>query len=245
MRAAFRTWQSLNKKMPAALKELNHHYLALLNKAAIFPIDKKHGLLRLASSILLHPMDGETLRLHKRLAHAFAFLGRGFFHRCPAALQLDILQYADRIQDISLRLDRLSKKLSLAEKIIHILRQDKKAARHYFNWVLCDPEGLWTTLLLKERYRLTSQCLELSRHKIWQDKLTACQNWLVLLQSSLPSEKLADLTQIIQDIKPENTGAAAVPWSVTALRRLDLCTDLAHRLSCEVISQTSAKNKQN
>ena len=135
--------------------------------------------------------------------------------------------------------------MSLAEKIFHILRQDKKAARHYLNWALCDPEGVWTTLLLKERYRLTTQCLELSRHKIWQDKLAACQNWLVLLQSSLPSEKLADLTQIIQDIKPENTGAAAVPWSVTALRRLDLCTDLAHRLSFEVISQTSAKNKQN
>ena len=204
MRAAYRKWQSLHKRLAAASEELNHQYLALLHKAASFPIDKEQGLLRLASAILRQPLDSETLRLQERLSYAFTFLGRGFFRRSPTPLQLDIFQYADRVQEICSQFKSLGTKLSLARKILGILQQNQKIARHYLSRTLIDPEAVWMTLLLQQRYRLTHQNLELSLKNSWQDKLTACQNWLQLLQSSLPSEKLADLRQILQEIKALN-----------------------------------------
>ena len=237
MRAAYRNWQSLNKRLKAALEKINHQYLALLHKAAIFPIDKQQGLLRLTSSLLRHPLDIETLRLQERLSHAFAFLGRGFFRRSPTSLQLDIFQYADRVQEKCLQFERLGTKLSVALKVLEILQQNKKIAQPYLKRTLIDPEGVWITLLLQQRYRLTRQNVELSLYNSCQAKLAACQNWLKLLQSSLPSERLEDLRQILQEITTLNADtSAAVPWSMTALHQLNLCTDLAHHLSSEVIS---------
>jgi hypothetical protein len=236
-RAAYRKWQSLNKRLAAASEELNHEYLALLHKAAGFLIDKEQGLLRLASAILCQPLDSETLRLQERLNYAFTFLGRGFCRRSPIPLQLDIFQYTDQVQKICSQLQKLSGKLSLARKILSILQQNRKIARHYLKRTLIDPEAVWITLLLRQRYRLTHQNLELYLHKSWQDKLAASQNWLKLLQSSLPAERLADLRHILQELQALHAdGAAAIPWSPTALHQFDLCTDLAHHLSSEVIS---------
>ena len=118
MRAAYRKWQSLQKRLTAASEELNHQYLALLHKAASFPINKEQGLLRLASTILRQPLDSETLQLQERLSYAFTLLGRGFFRRSPTPLQLDIFQYADRVQEICSRFKSLGTKLSLARKIL-------------------------------------------------------------------------------------------------------------------------------
>jgi hypothetical protein len=236
-RTAYRNWQSLNKRLAGALEKLNHQYLALLHKAADFPIDKQQGLLRLTSSILRHPMDIETLQLQERLSHAFAFLGRGFFRRSPTSLQLDIFQYADRVQAICLQFESLGTKLCLAGKVLDILKQNKKIARNYLNRTLLDPEAVWMTLLLQQRYRLTRQNVEFSLNNSWQAKLAACQNWLKLLEASLPSERLADLRQILQELTALKADTAVVvPSSMDAFHQLDLCTDLAHRLSSEVVS---------
>ncbi len=47
----------------------------------------------------------------------------------------------------------------LARKVLDLLQQNKKIARHYLNRTLFDPEAVWMTLLLQQRYRLTVRIL--------------------------------------------------------------------------------------
>ena len=66
MRKAYHSWHRLNARLESAWKELNLHYLALFDKAQTCQIDTSQGLLRLASSILRHPFDPQTLQLRQR-----------------------------------------------------------------------------------------------------------------------------------------------------------------------------------
>lgn len=236
MRAAFRKWQFSNDRLSASLEELNHQYLALVNKAAIFPIDKQQGVLRVASHILNQPMDNETQRLRERLNQAFRFFGRSFFRRPPTSLQLDIFQYDDRIREICLKLGCLAAKLRLARKILDVLQHNKKVVSPaYLNRAMLNPEAVWMTLLLQQRYRLMRQKFEICLNNSRQAKLAACQNWLKLLQPYLSYETMKEYTQNLDKIKNLTCNSAA-PGSTTTLHQLDLCSDLAQSLASEVIS---------
>ena len=187
MRKAYHSWQKLNARLEAAWKELNFHYLALFDKAQTCQIDTSQGLLRLASSILRHPFDPQTLQLRQGLTQAFTFLGKSFCRRSPIPLQLDMYRYTECIDKICLQFKRLSVKLRLAREVLDLLEQNKNVSRDYCKKTLFDPEAVWTILLLQQRYRLSQKNYKLSLNHSWQAKLTACKNWLKLLQTSLAS----------------------------------------------------------
>ncbi len=232
MRQAFHSWQELNAHLKKAWEELNYQYLALFDKAQTCQIDTGQGLLRTASATLRRPLDSQTLQLRLRLANAFAFLGKSFWRRCPTSLKLDMYHYADCLEDIFLQFKRLGTKLRLAREVLDLLLHNKDIARHYCNSALFDPEAVWTTLLLQQRYRLSRQNHDLSRQHSWQAKISACQSWLKVLQISLSPENVAELRQGLQELHVLCTGStAADPYAENALRQLDFCTDIAHRLS--------------
>ena len=50
-------------------------------------------------------------------------LGKGFFRRSPTSLQLDIIKYADRCEEICRQCHHLSARLRLAHKVFDSLHQ--------------------------------------------------------------------------------------------------------------------------
>ena len=232
MRQAYHSWQKLNARLETAWQDLNYQYLALFDKAEICRIATSQGLLRLAASILHHPLDTQTLQLRQGLTQAFAFLGKSFCRRSPTPLQLDMYRYTDCIEKICLQFKSLSAKLRLAGKVLDLLQQNKNVSRDYYERTLFDPEAVWTTLLLQQRHRLSQQNYKLSLNHSWQAKLTACKSWLKLLQTSLPPENLLEFRQILHDLESLKAGPTAPgPQSHKAFLKFDLCTDIAHRLS--------------
>ncbi len=231
MRQAFHSWQELNARLQKAWEELNYHYLALFDKAQICQIDTGQGLLRTASATLRRPLDPQTLQLKMRLTNAFAFLGKSFCRRSPSSLKLDMYHYADCIEEICRQFKRLGTKLRLAREVLDFLQHNKPSARHYCDSALFDPEAVWATLLLQQRHRLSRQNLDLSRQHSWQAKISACQSWLKVLQISLSPENVVELRQGLEDLHALCRSTAAGPYAENALRQLDFCTDIAHRLS--------------
>jgi len=244
MRKAYHSWQKLNARLEAAWKELNLQYLALFDKAQTCRIDTSQGLLRLASSVLSQPFDIKTLQLREGLTQAFKFLGKSFCRRSPTSLQLDLYRYADCIEKICLQFKRLSAKLRLAQEVLDLLEQNKNVSRDYCNKTLFNPEAVWTTLLLQQRYRLSQKNYKLSLNHSWQAKLTACKSWLKLLQTSLPPENLLEFRQILHDMEALNADpTASGPQSQDPFLQCDLCAEIAHRLSAPANFPPSDKNK--
>ncbi len=244
MRKAYYSWRKSNARLEAAWKELNLQYLALFDKAQTCRIDTSQGLLRLASSVLSQPFDIKTLQLREGLTQAFKFLGKSFCRRSPTSLQLDLYRYADCIEKICLQFKRLSAKLRLAREVLDLLEQNKNVSRDYCKKTLFDPEAVWTTLLLQQRYRLSQKNYKLSLNHSWQAKLTACKSWLKLLQTSLPPENLLEFRQILHDMEALNAGATAPgPQSQNPFLQCDLCAEIAHRLSAPANFPPSDKNK--
>jgi hypothetical protein len=236
LRQSFNYWQELNGRLKKVWEEFNYQYLALFDKAQICQLDTSQGLLRIASSKLRQPLDIESLQLRLGIANAFAFLGKSFYRRSPTSLKLDIYHYADSIEETCLQFKRLGKKLRLASEVLELLLHNRNITRHYCNSALFDPEAVWTILLLQQRYRLNQQNSEYIHKHSWQAKISACQNWLNILQNSLADEKIIELQQGLQDLQAlcaESTSSG--PYSEDAVRKLNFCTALAHQLSGQLI----------
>lgn len=237
MRQAYRTWQASHRRLEAARRELNHQYMALLQKTEACQLSTNGGLLRTAAAILHHPFDSSTLHLRERLSNAFAILEKGFFRRCPTTLHLDIVRYVDSIKAICRRLDLLGARLRLAHKILSNLPHVQHISKQYFNLALINPEAVWVSVLLQQRRLLTRQTIDLALTQSWQTRMLLCREWFKLLQPVLPPQSVQDLQHRLQELDVQTAGRPQPgPWSLADQRRLDNFTDLVQRLVSEIIS---------
>ncbi len=242
MRTAYLTWRTLESRLEAAREELNHQYLALLHKTEALQLDTRRGLLRSTSCLLNQSLDPQTLQLQQRLKNAFAVLGKGFFHRSPTSVQLDIMKYADRLEEICRHCHHLSGRLRLTQKVFDSLRRHPDLNNpQAFHLALANPEAGWVSLLLRQRRLLTRQINDLSLARNWQTKLTLCQRWLKLLQPFLPPKTFRDLVEL------ENQAAAQpeqeLSRSSPAHSQLDLIINFANQQASEIMSTQSSPPK--
>jgi hypothetical protein len=239
MRTSYLKWRALEARLKAAREELNHQYLALLHKAEALQLETRLGLLHSASHLLNQPLDPQTFQLRQRLKHAFAILGKGFCRRSPTSLQLDILKYADRLEEICRHCHHLSVRLRLTQKVFDSLPRDpSRSDPQSFRLALSNPEAVWISLLLRQRRLLTHQIIDLSLARSWQTKLTVCQRWLRLLQSSLSPKTFRDFQNSLIELENQaGRQPGQEPFrSSTAHNQLDRITNLANQHAYEIIA---------
>jgi hypothetical protein len=239
MRAVYLKWRALETRLEAAREELNHQYLDLLHKAEALQLDTRHGLLRSTSCLLNQPLDSQTCQLQQRLKQALIILGKGFFRRSPTAVQLDILKYADRLEEICRKCHHLSARLRLTQKVFDSWRQHPDLSNpQSLCLALSNPEAVWISLLLRQRCLLSQQIINFSLARSWQVKLTVCQRWLTWLQPSLPSEIFQVLQNSLSELENQ---ASSQPGeerfqSITSQDQLDHLSNLANQQATEIIS---------
>jgi hypothetical protein len=239
MRAVYLKWRALETRLEAAREDLNHQYLALLHKAEALQLDTRLGLLSSTSCLLNQPLDSQTFQLQQRLKQALVILGKGFFRRSPTSVQLDILKYADRLEEICRQCHHLSVRLRLVHKVFDSWHQHPDLSNpQSLRLALFNPEAVWTSLLLRQRCLLSQQIINVSLANSWQIKLTVCQRWLTLLQPSLPPEIFQVLQNSLSDLENQTSSQPGQePFrSLTSQGQLDHLSYLANQQATEIIS---------
>jgi hypothetical protein len=234
LRRAYLDWQALEDKRDAARQELDRHYLALRQMAEDLQTEPSQGIIAAARLMLEQPFDPAALKQHRRLKQAFQVLGKGSCRRAPASLQLEILQYGSRIEEICQQYDGLSARLQLAQEIIGVLRRvpAEPAAATLFRLAITAPEAASVLFFLRQRRLANRQARLDSLTRSLQARAAACRRWVELLQDSLSARTCKQCKKSLKSLLDKavaQRGRGAVPELVLSHRKLDSLTDLMNR----------------
>jgi hypothetical protein len=232
LRQAYASWQALENRRLAAWQKLERRYLDLRRLAESVPLDPDQGVLRAARLALDQPLDPLALQARRRLDKAFAILGKSFFRRTPAALEMESRHYASHIEALCHKYEDLGARLVFAQKIIALIRRNPAlSSPHDVHLALISPEAAWLFNQLREKRLAERRARESCLARGWRARITTAQRWLGLLQDSMPSSTFRKFDRSLKDLAEKAAGAERqeAPKMLADHVKLDLMIAVAHR----------------
>jgi hypothetical protein len=239
LRKTYLSWQAVENRRLAALRDLERRYLDLLRVAESVGLETSQGLLEAARKVLEQPLDPGSLKDHNHLKKAFDLLGKSFFRQAPAALQMETRRYAARIEAACQQYEKLGARLMSAQELIDIFSRTpefdlKKACR----LALISPEAAGLTYHLRQRRLAERQARVDSLRQGWRARMATCQRWLVLLRDSLAAGTFKQVERNLKDLAENSPGedGGNIPKLLADHAKLDLLIAVANRQATRAIA---------
>lgn len=239
LRKTYLSWQALETRRLAAHQKLERRYLDLLRVAEAVSLETNQGLLEAARQVLEQPLDPAALKAHHHLKKAFAILGKSFFRRTPAALQMEAGRYASHIEAVCQQYEKLGARLLSAQKIIGIFRRDPEFDNpQACRLALISPEAARLFYHLRQKRLAERQARADCLAQGWRTRMATCQRWLGLLQASLPAGTFRQVDRNLKDLAENapDEDRPGIPELIAHHTKLDLLIAVANRQATRAIA---------